>query len=920
MSSFRKTEAVAAHQVSAWLLDLVAGSPFAVLAALNGKVSVVNESAATILGQASAELEGLALDALGLSADDEAFEAVTPSGEVAVRRQRVDVDGEPLDLLWFDDRAALQRRAAVLTAMFEDAPIGMYLKGTDGRYVLSNAPMNELFERPLDKVIAHNANDLFGPERGALIERTDAQVLATGEVSVIEEKLLSYRPNRHDEARLVRFRVQPEGMPPQIGGLAIDITDLKRTAARLAESEARLREAERRSAFLLALSDRVRNLSDPYEVLRVTTEALGQHLGVSGVTCGEVDASGGWLDVVQGWHDGAPDATGRHPLSVVGDQVLADMHAGRTLQVDDVATDERLPPFERSYYGTIGVASLVSVPLARSGRFAAFLSAQHNNTRAWSDGEVRLIEEVADRTWSTLERVRAEAALRERDAQLAAFMANAPASMYLKDEAGCYLLANDDVARRLGVARETLIGRTLAEVSRPEVAQATERQEQEVLRAGRAITSQQSFELAGGEMVYAVATRFPVPDAGGKLTRVGGMLIDITEQKRAEAELEQARERLYQSEKLTALGSLLAGVAHELNNPLAIVAGEALMLEEDTADTPLAESAATIREAAERCSKIVSTFLAMARQKPGKRIAVDLNDVVCAALDLAAYGLRGSGATVTRDLTPNLPSVMGDPDQLHQVVLNLLINAQHAVEARPQPRQIVVRTRCSGPGLVLLDVADNGAGVPAEHRRRIWEPYFTTKPQGAGTGIGLPFSRGIAEVHGGTLDLLEATGGATFRLELPADAASWERSEPLNAPEVASAHGTVLVIDDEPALARTLARMVERLGWTSDTAVGGQAAKAKLTARDYDAVLCDVRMPDLDGAALLAWLRHEKPHVAERLGFITGDTLGSSAGAILSASGRPSIEKPFDPAAVGVLMAVLTTGKADQHNLQRQPT
>jgi PAS domain S-box-containing protein len=582
------------------------------------------------------------------------------------------------------------------------------------------------------------------------------------------------------------------------------------------------------------------------------------------------------------------------------------MSAGRTLRVDEVGSDERLPSFEKDYYAAIGVASLVSVPLAKSGRFVAFLSAQQNQPRTWTDEEVRLIEEVADRTWSTIERVRAEAALRDREAQLAAFMSNAPASMYLKDEDGRYVLANDDVARRLGVAREAVIGRTLREIARPEIAEVTEAQEREVLSTGRAITSEQSFELAQGT-VHALATRFPVPDAEGRLTRVGGMLVDITEQKRAEADLERARERLYQSEKLTALGSLLAGVAHELNNPLSIVSGEALMLEEDAAGTPMAEGAANIRDAAERCSKIVATFLAMARQKPARRVPTDLNAVAQAALDLAAYGLRGAGVRVTRELAPGLSQVSGDPDQLHQVVLNLLVNAQQALEGQPQPRELTLRT-CVGntPGTIVLEVADNGPGVPGEVRRRIWEPYFTTKPQGSGTGIGLSFSRGIVEAHGGSLDLVETMPGtgANFRMVLLA-AGKADTSEADVRSDRSIARGTVLVVDDEPALARTLARLVERLGWTCEIAVGGSVAMERLAARDYDAVLCDVRMPDVDGPALLAWLVAERPHLVERLGFVTGDTLGAAAAAFLAASGRPSVEKPFTREAVAALLVSL---------------
>src|SRR5207344_2185576 len=195
----------------------------------------------------------------------------------------------------------------------------------------------------------------------------------------------------------------------------------------------------------------------------------------------------------------------------------------------------------------------------------------------------------------------------------------------------------------------------------------------------------------------------------------------------------------------------LAGVAHELNNPLSVVVARAVLLEEQ-GDSTTQAAAMKIRTAAERCARIVRTFLAMARQQPPERGAVAVNDVVAAALDMTAYTVRTSGIQVALDLGKDMPPILADPDQLHQVLLNLIVNAQHVLQERPGPRRVRVTTRFDrAAGTVRIAVSDNGPGIPEHLRARVFEPYFTTKPTGLGTGMGLAVSFGIVDAHGGML-------------------------------------------------------------------------------------------------------------------------------------------------------------------------
>jgi PAS domain S-box-containing protein len=799
-----------------------------------------------------------------------------------------------------------------------------------------------------------------------------------------------------------------------------------------AKTAARLRDSEATLAFLLELGDRTRHETDAAVILRDAVEAIGRRLRANRVGYAEINAGTDILAVDVEWGDGTlRPITGHYPLTAFGTLHVGALARGETACIADVGHSRHIDDTNRSAIDAMGIRAAITVPLVRHGELVALLSVHHGAPRGWTDGEVRLVEEVAERTWAVVERARAEAELRQSQALLAAFMENAPvgmylkdetgryimanagmdrifgrpaagvvgrhidelfdapareriaaqeavafaegraqtaeqhlpgtedgswtlvirfpielgaqqrriggfaidvteqkraearlaesearlmaflthapASMYLKDSDGRYLIANAEVARRLGVPQDAVPGRTIAELASPEIAAYTEARERAVLASGQAETYEQAFELPEG-MVHALATRFPVPDADGQLTRIGGVLIDVTPQKRAEAELARSREALHQSEKLTALGSLLAGVSHELNNPLSVVVAQAVMLEEDTEGGPLATRASKIRTAAERCAKIVQTFLAMARQKSPQRRWVDMNAVVAGALELTGYGLRSSGVEVRCDFADALPPVIGDADQLHQVIANLVVNAQHALEDVSGARELRIATRAGhAPGTVEVELVDNGPGVPPEHRRRLFEPFFTTKPQGAGTGLGLSFSLGVAEAHGGTLELVGKGPGAAFRLTLPANGVPARREAPAAA-MLSATHGDALVVDDEADIAEIIAELLGKQGYRVEIARNGSEAKTRLAARDFDLVLSDLRMPDVDGPALHAWLAANKPHLLDRLGFVTGDTMGPNAVRFLGASGRPTLEKPFTPQSLRAFVARVRPG------------
>jgi PAS domain S-box-containing protein len=415
------------------------------------------------------------------------------------------------------------------------------------------------------------------------------------------------------------------------------------------------------------------------------------------------------------------------------------------------------------------------------------------------------------------------------------------------------------------------------------------------VRAGRGVTNLEIIlRRKDGVEVPASLTSRPILFQGEPAVVTSSM--DLTALRAARAEAARSREALHQSEKMTALGALLAGVAHELNNPLSVVVGYSSMLKEIVEDADTRTRVERIHAAAERCARIVRTFLAMARSRPPKRGPVAMSQVVMDALDLAAYGLRSADVEIEVDVPADLPPVWGDADQLHQVLVNLVVNAQHALLARATPRRLAIRATAAG-ATVTLTVTDNGPGMSEAVVKRAFEPFFTTKAQGVGTGVGLSVVHGIVTAHGGsiTVDTVEGEG-ATFRVELPTTSA--EVVAESAAPAPAAGCGRVLVVDDEPDIAALLAERLRADGLAVETAASGRRALAVLDATAVDLVVSDLRMPDMDGVALVEAIAARRPDLRDRVVLITGDALGAGLGGTLEDRGLPIFEKPLDLAAL----------------------
>lgn len=376
------------------------------------------------------------------------------------------------------------------------------------------------------------------------------------------------------------------------------------------------------------------------------------------------------------------------------------------------------------------------------------------------------------------------------------------------------------------------------------------------------------------------------------------LLVSAIQRELREAELRATarvqREQLQQNEKLAALGTLLAGVAHELNNPLCVIMHQATILERALSDDPRQARINMILQAVRNCSRIVKNFLALARHDPPRRVPVSINDVVRAAIDLVAYGLRVDNIDLTLDLAEAVPAVPADPQQLERVVINLVSNAQYALRSRPEPRKLILRSIVDAAGKqVILHVADNGGGISPEIRSRIFDPFFTTKPTGEGTGLGLALCHGIISAHKGTIAVSsEADSGTTFVISLPAGSTvEADVNAALSVIPPAPAV-RILIVDDDPDVATSLSDVLSAQGHKVEVADTSRAALQRIETGAYAVVITDMRMPDLDGPALYREVTARRPLLEKSFLFITGDSFSKETNRFLKETGAVYLNKP----------------------------
>ena len=399
-----------------------------------------------------------------------------------------------------------------------------------------------------------------------------------------------------------------------------------------------------------------------------------------------------------------------------------------------------------------------------------------------------------------------------------------------------------------------------------------------------------------GTAVWVEVTARSEPD-GASHMRVDALIRDVSERKRLDDQSRDLYLQLLQAEKMAALGQTISGVAHELNNPLATILSWAERLSEKGLDEPTRRGVDVILGEADRAARIVRNLLTFARKRQSTRAMIDINEVVAETLALRAYEHGLMNVSVLTTLAPGLPQVFADAHQIQQVLLNLVINAEQAMLSAHGRGTLSIRTWHNVDAeAVALEVGDDGPGVPPEMRTKIFDPFFTTKEVGKGTGLGLTVAYAIAQEHGGHIRVDSQSGrGACFVVELPVSGAgAAARSVRPSAPSMEAVRGaSVLLVEDERALAAAVADALRDSGLQVDYAADGEEALSYIRQKTYDAIVCDLKMPRVDGMTLYRAIAAATPALARRIIFVTGDVAGTDAERFLEDSGCRWLAKPF---------------------------
>ena len=636
---------------------------------------------------------------------------------------------------------------------------------------------------------------------------------------------------------------------------------------------------------LLDITEAVNRSLDLHEVMSLIVQRVGERVGAQRCSIVFVDQAAQRCFVMAASDNPKADMLAidleKYP------EIQRAIETGEPVFVEDVANDPLLAPV-RELLLKHGYRSLLVLPLVYGKEVLGTLFLRANREVPFTESEMRFCRIAAATSANALKnallfRDVAQEAARHRSTgeKLRRVLDGTPEVIVATDGAGRVTEFNRAAEDLTGCFAKEALGQPL----------------------GKVFPAAASHVAAGRKGLELVLTRpdgsacemrlvtAPLTDAVGD--PAGSVLLgtDMTDLRRAEKSLAQA-------ERLSSLGEVVAGVAHELNNPLSAVLGYAQLLQSNPSREGLERDLSRIVESARRCQRIVVNLLSFARKHPAKKMAQDLNACVRKVIDLKTYHLRAARIEAVLELAEPLPRAQFDFHQIEQVILNLLNNAEQAIAATGKPGRVVLRS-FAVEGEVRLEIEDDGPGVPQSVRHRVFDPFFTTKDIGMGTGLGLSVSYGIIQEHQGRIELLpdRPGGGACFAVSLPRAVGVADEEELVEAPQSAlrPLQGRrVLVAEDEPLVLDLFSRLLEADGATVTLARDGEEAWSRILETDFDLIVADLRMPNLDGRALYERVVEEKPSMVRRFVFATGDLVRQESLKFLEGLPNRILAKPLD--------------------------
>jgi len=672
----------------------------------------------------------------------------------------------------------------------------------------------------------------------------------------------------------VEYRATPIFEDGQLKGAICTFQDITDHRAR----QVARAEADERSAALLRLGDALRNMEDTAAMAGAAAEAVGATLHASATGFGRVDASGKTLIVEQDWAtDSGCRIAGVHPMRNYG-TYIDDLKGNRTVVIGDVRTDARIAAHPEAFEAA-GVRALINAPVVEMGRLTAIFCVVSNQVRSWSKADVEFVQQVAERTRTAVERCRAEQQLRELAGTLAKQVEERTRErdrvwqvsrdlLGIADEQGVWLTVNPAWSQTLGWPEAAFIGNTSQWLEHPD---------------DREKTRQEVANLADGRTTFSFENRFRTSDGlyrelSWSAVPVDGLLYcsarDITEQKQQDAALLDAEERMRQSQKVEAVGQLTGGVAHDFNNLLTVIRGSVdLLRRPGISDDKRERYMAAISDTADRATKLTSQLLAFARRQALRAEVFDVAASIHGIRDMLGT-LTGSRIGITIDVPDGEHLIKADRSQFDTALVNMAVNARDAMEGEGAliigVREVsgipMVRSHPAVPGrFIAISITDTGSGIEADQVDRIFEPFYTTKGVGHGTGLGLSQVFGFAKQSSGDIIVRSALGeGATFTLYLPKAPEEQVLPGKRGAPVIPLAQGaSILVVEDNSDVGSFATQALAELGYRTTLAIDASSALVEMghDAANFDLVFSDVVMPGMSGIELGQEIRRRFPHL-----------------------------------------------------------
>ncbi len=765
--------------------------------------------------------------------------------------------------------SALRESEERFRLMADTAPSPVWLTNAAGEVEFVNAALVEFYGKPAESFLGVTWKSTVHPDDLDEVNFIQAAARETSAAYGFECRFI-----RHDGVwRWMRVSVNPrldgDGVFQGYVGLSFDVTETREALDALAAQG-------RRQRFLLEMADGLRELEDPQAIMDHVQSVLGRMLGASRVGYGEIAADGETIALQPDWTEGVPSLAGVRGLAAFSGALEDELFRGLTPVVSDVATDPRTVS-NASAWAALQISALVAVPLFRGGEMRAFLQIHSATPRNWTPTEVALIGDVAERTWSDVERARAALQVRDSEARFRAVADTAPVLIWVTNPDGTRAFVNQAYVDYMGGDYESARTADWRAFIHPEDQARLVSESIAGEATGEPFVLEARYRRDDGHYRWLKSFSRPRLTVHGDIMGFVGVAFDVTDARRVEQDLKRINELLEErvgealaekakaeadlmhAQRMEAIGHLTGGVAHDFNNLLTVVMGALELILKSPDDAArrqkLGEAALS---AARRGERLTHQLLAFSRRQALRPETVDLNALIRESDPLLR---RAVGETVSYRLKLRRGGarVIVDPAQFEAALLNLIVNARDAVAERgpSDGAAITVQTQAckvsSGevielpPGdYVCVTVSDTGVGMDEEVLHRVFEPFFTTKAVGKGTGLGLSQVYGFARQSGGGVKITSKPDqGTEIRLYLrPAPLAATEATASASsAADVIQGGQRLLLVEDDVSVAAIAVDQLAGLGFEVEPVETGAEALSALARTTFDIMLSDVVMP-----------------------------------------------------------------------------